>query len=363
MNQRGYNFSAGPAMLPTSILQDVRAELLNWQGHGASVLEMGHRSSAVQDLMAETSALMKSILAIPDDYHVLFLGGAARSQFSTIPMNFLRQGQSAAYLITGIWSKMAFEECRKIARAEAALDSEHTGFTRIPYAEQALLDPRAGYLYYTSNETVNGVQFSKIPEHGAIPLVCDMTSALLSEPVDIARYALIFAGAQKNIANAGLTIVIVADRFLAQIAEEQRLPTMLDYRTHVSSQSLYATPPVFNCYLANKMLHWVQNQGGLVAMQANNQRKAVKLYDFIDNSSLYYCTVDSACRSVMNVCFHLKNVEWETAFLQQARAHGLLALAGHRSVGGLRASLYNAMPEDGVDALIAFMQRFEREKR
>lgn len=357
MKSRPYNFGAGPATLPESILLDAQAELLDWQGQGMSILEVGHRTEEFQQLMQEAEADLRELLAIPEQYHVLFLGGAARTQFAMVPMNLLSHEQHAGYLISGIWSSQAYDECKKLKSAYCIASSEQDGFKRTPDSVNWQLRDNTAYVYYTPNETINGVGFTDRPDFGTIPLIADMTSCLLSEPVDISKFGLIFAGAQKNIAPAGLTVVIVRADLLEKLSATP-IPTMMDYRVHALNKSLYATPPVFNCYMAAKMFKWIKAQGGVQALSQINRKKAAKLYDFIDASPFYSCPVDKHSRSIMNICFSLSKPEREDAFLNEARAHGLCALKGHRMVGGLRASLYNAMPMAGVDALIAFMQDF-----
>lgn len=357
---RPYNFGAGPSMLPEEILLEAQAELLNWKGLGMSVMEIGHRSAVFSELMDQTEAELRSLLTIPDDYHVLFLAGAARQQFAMIPMNFLNQDEEAAYLVTGIWSSMAYDEAARLKRAYCVASGEQDNFTDIPDRDQWVLKDKSAYLYYVPNETVNGVRFPSVPKQPGMPLVADMTSCILSEPINIRDYSLIFAGAQKNIANAGLTLVIVHDDFL-QTIDNKVLPTMLDYRTHSTTRSSYATPPTFNYYLASLMFKWIKKQGGVEALYQKNCQKAAMLYDFIDSSDFYECKVVRSNRSLVNACFRLSDPALEASFLNKARAAGLLALEGHRSVGGLRASMYNAMPVEGVIALVSFMQDFARD--
>ncbi len=359
MKTRPYNFGAGPATLPESVLLEAQAELLNWQGSGMSVLEAGHRTPEFMTLMQDAVADLRELMAIPENYHVLFLGGAARTQFAMVPMNLVAPGQKAGYLVSGVWSSMAFDEGKKLKSAYCIASSRQTGFTRTPDpVEWQLLDNTA-CVYYTPNETINGVRFADTPDVGRLPLVADMTSCLLSEPVDIDKFGLIFAGAQKNIAPAGLTVVIIRDDLL-KIKTDAPIPTMLDYRTHVAEHSLYATPPVFNCYMAAKMFKWIKAQGGVQTLYERNCEKAARLYQYIDSSSFYHCAIEPHSRSLMNVCFSLEKPGLEEDFLTQARLRGLYALKGHRLVGGMRASLYNAMPMAGVDALIAFMQEFAK---
>ncbi len=357
MKPRPYNFGAGPATLPEPILLEAQAELLNWQDHGMSILEIGHRTREFEQLIQEAEADLRDLLTIPDHYHVLFLGGAARTQFAMVPMNLISPTQRAGYLISGVWSSMAYDEARKLKSAYCIASSGNHGFRHTPDPNTWQLRDNTAYVYYTPNETVNGIQFADVPQTGDIPLIADMTSCLLSEPIDVSKFGLIFAGAQKNIAPAGLTLVIVRADLLAA-RNEIPMPTMLDYRTHATHQSLYATPPVFNCYMAAKMFKWIKAQGGVHALHQMNREKAAKLYEYIDASADYYCPIEPNSRSLMNVCFALTKPELEDTFLAQANRQGLCALKGHRLVGGLRASLYNAMPMAGVDALIAFMQDF-----
>ena len=361
MKHRGFNFGAGPATLPESILLEVQEELLNWQERGMSILEIGHRTLPFVELLAETRKLLRELLNIPDNYHVLFLAGAARSQFAMLPMNVLERHQQAGFLLTGVWSSLAFAECQKVRKGYCIASTENTGYTELPSPLDWQFEDNTRYVHYVSNETINGVAFTKPPCFGDIPLVVDMTSSILSEPIKVSDYGAIFAGAQKNIAPAGLTILIIREDFLANDLPVN-LPTMFDYRTHIKYESLYATLPTFNCYVANKMFHWLKNQGGVDVLHKTNLAKANKLYNFIDTSEMYNCKVAKSARSIMNVCFNLTRPDLEEEFLDLASQHGLLALKGHRMVGGLRASLYNSMPMAGVDALIAFMQDFANSK-
>ena len=353
---RGLNFGAGPATLPLPILEEAQAGLLNWQGSGLSIMEMGHRTAAFMGFMQEAEALLCGLLNIPDSHQVLFLGGAARLHFAMVPMNFIPEGQTAGYLETGIWSSMAYQEALRLKQAYSIASSQDGGFLTVPSEEEWRIEAGFAYCYYTPNETINGVRCHMPPVKG-VPLVADMTSCLLAEPVNVADYGLIFAGAQKNIANAGLTIVIVKKSWLESI-DDTKLPRMLDYRWQAQHQSLYATPPTFNCYLALKMFQWIGQQGGVNALYEKNQAKAQMLYDYIDASSFYQCPVAGAARSLFNVCFRAPTADWDLAFVEKAEATGLLGLKGHKVVGGLRASLYNAMPLQGVEKLILFMEEF-----
>jgi phosphoserine aminotransferase len=359
MKSRGYNFGAGPAMLPESVLEEAQSELLNWQGKGMSILEIGHRTPDFTNLMDEAQSLLRELLDIPDNYHVLFLGGPARTQFAMLPMNLLSNKEQAGFLLSGRWSSLAYDECCRIKRAYCIASTETSGYKEVPSPLNWHLKDDTTYIHYTSNETINGVSYQEPPRFGDIPLVADMTSSFLSEPLNINDYGVIFAGSQKNIAPAGLTIVIIRADLLNR-ATEYPIPTMFDYRTHVECNSLYATSPTFNCYMALKMFKWIKSQGGVGKLHKLNIQKASKLYDYIDNSPLYDCSVAKKSRSLMNVCFRIVRSELEPIFIEQAKAAGLLALNGHKTVGGLRASLYNAMPMAGVDALIEFMADFAK---
>lgn len=347
-------------MLPEPILRDVQHELLDWQGTGMSILEIGHRTPEFMQLMAQLEHKLRILLNIPSSYHVMFLGGAARTQFGMLPQNLLTHHQQAAYLVTGLWSKMAFEEAQKIKKAYCAASSENDGFVTIPDRSHWQVDKQAAYLYYTPNETVNGVRFPQVPVYPDTPLIADMTSCLFSEPINIEDYGVIFAGAQKNIANAGLTLVIMRDEVLQSI-KNNTLPTMMDYRTHVQNKSLYATPPTFNCYLALKMMDWIEEQGGVEKLYRLNCKKSAMLYDFIDASPFYECNVKPDARSLVNVCFRMNASQLEERFVEKAKKVGLVALKGHRMAGGLRASLYNSMPVEGVVRLVQFMEDFAQE--
>jgi phosphoserine aminotransferase len=353
-----YNFGAGPAMLPQSILIEAQAELLDWQHQGLSILEVGHRTPEFIALLEHAKQSLRDLLSIPANYQILFLGGAARTQFAMIPMNFISPKEQAGYIISGIWSKMAFLEAKHLKKAYCISSEVEDNFTSLPDLSKLNSKNNTSYLYYTPNETVNGIRFPHIPNTFGLPLIADMTSCLLSEPIDVSQYGLIFAGAQKNIANAGLTVVIVRDDLLEKMPNPS-IPSMMHYAVQAQYQSLYATPPVFNCYLADKMFDWIKSQGGVIALSRKNSEKAAKLYQFIDASAFYTTRVDKEARSLMNVCFDLKRPELNNEFINLASTRGLLALNGHRLTGGLRASLYNAMPMEGVDALIHFMTEFE----
>lgn len=361
MKHRGYNFGASQTMLPTFVLESVQTELLNWEGQGLSILELGHRTPEFMALMQSIENDFRDLLHIPEDYCVLFLGGAARSQFGMIPFNWLQDGKKGAYLVSGFWSHLAYTEAVKIKPAYCVASSEKIGFRDIPARSEWQLQDNTAYLYYTANETIHGTYCkfpTPIPDH--MPVVVDMTSCILSEPIAVNDYGLIFAGGQKNLTTAGLTVVILR-KALLDSAKTDSLPTMLAYATHAKHHSLYATPPVFNCYLAGKMLQWIKAQGGVETLHRINRQKASLLYDYLDTSSFYRCHVANAVRSTTNVCFTIDPPHLEAMFVARANDCGLLGLQGHRVVGGLRASLYNAMPLEGVYALLNFMEDFAKE--
>ncbi len=355
---RVYNFSAGPAMLPEPVLAQARDEMLDWQQSGMCVAEMSHRSKEFMSIAAQAEADLRELLSIPSNYKVLFLQGGASSQFAAVPMNLLCGAESADYLNTGSWSKKAIAEARRYCSVNVAATTQETKFTRAPAQDELKLSADAAYVHYTPNETIEGVEFPYIPETGARPLVADMSSTLLSRPIDVSRFGLIYAGAQKNIGPAGLTIVIVRDDLIGQPLE--CTPTMFDYKVQADSDSMYNTPPTYAWYVTGLVFKWLKGKGGLAAMAAVNQRKATLLYDTIDASDFYHNPVDPPARSWMNVPFTLASADLDENFLKEAKAIGLTTLKGHRSVGGMRASIYNAMPEAGVEALANFMKEFER---
>ncbi len=355
---RPFNFSAGPAMLPQSVLERARDEMLDWGGSGMCVAEMSHRGKEFMSIAEQAQADLRALLAVPDGYKVLFLQGGASSQFAMVPMNLLRGARNADYLNTGSWSKKAIAEARRFCDVQVGADTQSERFTRAPAQHELRLSTAAAYVHYTPNETIEGVEFPYVPDTGAVPLVADMSSTILSRPIDVSRFGLIYAGAQKNIGPAGLTIVIVREDLLGQPIAGT--PTMFDYKTHADNDSMYNTPPTYGWYLAGLVFQWLKDLGGLEGMAAINQRKAAKLYAAIDDSGFYANPVEPSSRSWMNVPFTLADPALDGDFLAGAKSAGLLTLKGHRSVGGMRASIYNAMPEEGVDALIAFMAEFER---
>lgn len=356
---RLYNFCAGPAALPEPVLETARKDMLDWHGRGLSVMEMSHRSKEFVSIAEHAEATLRELLAIPEDYAVLFLQGGASTQFAAVPLNLLPEDGCADYINTGQWSKKAIAEGKRFGAINVAASAEDTSFSTIPARETWQLSTDAAYLHYTPNETIGGVEFHWVPEAPA-PLVADMSSTILSRPLDVSRFGVIYAGAQKNIGPAGLTLVIVRRELLGR--SRPACPTMLDWKTAADSDSMYNTPPTFALYLAGLVFAWLKELGGLEAMAAINRRKADKLYAAIDGSTFYANPVELPSRSLMNVPFTLADAALDKVFLQEAEAAGLLNLGGHRSVGGMRASLYNAVPEAAVDALIAFMQDFEQRK-
>lgn len=355
---RVFNFSAGPAMLPQAVLEQARQEMLDWSGSGMSVMEMSHRGKEFVSIAEQAEQDLRELMAIPANYKVLFLQGGASSQFAMVPMNLLRGKGTADYVNTGMWSKKAISEAKRFGKVNVAGTSEKSNFTTVPAQGEWRLDANAAYVHYTPNETIGGVEFPFIPETGDVPLVADMSSTILSRPVDVSRFGLIYAGAQKNIGPAGLTLVILREDLIGHA--QTGTPAMFDYKTHADESSMYNTPPTYAWYIAGLVFKWLKNLGGLQGMAEINRRKATKLYDTIDASSFYANPVDKSCRSWMNVPFTLANPDLDKAFLAEASRQGLKTLAGHRSVGGMRASIYNAMPEEGVDTLVEFMRDFEK---
>jgi len=354
---RVYNFAAGPSMLPLEVLEQARAELTDWQGSGMSVMEVSHRSRAFVKVAEAAEADLRELLAVPDGYRVLFLQGGATQQFAQIPLNLAPEGASVDYVNTGAWSKKAIEEARRYATVNVIADGKEANYFAIPPRAGWRPTPGAAYLHYTANETISGVEFHSVPD-AAVPLVADMSSTILSRPVDVSRFGLIYAGAQKNIGPAGLTVVIVRDDLVGHA--RALTPTLLDYRAVAAERSMLNTPPTFAWYLAGLVFRWLKAEGGLAAIGARNRAKAEALYAYIDASGWYSNPIEKSSRSWMNVPFRLGDAALEAAFLAEATAASLTNLEGHRSVGGMRASLYNAMPLAGVTALIDFMREFAR---
>jgi phosphoserine aminotransferase len=357
---RVFNFAAGPAVLPLPVLEEAQRDLVSMPGVGMSILEMSHRGKFFEGVLQRAEADIRTLANVPDDYKVLFLAGGASLQFSMVPLNFLPRDGSADYIVSGAWSEKAVKEAKKVGGVKIAWTGEANNFNTIPAQGDLKLDPNAAYVSFTSNETIHGVEFKYVPETGDVPLVCDTSSDMFSRPIDVKRHALIYAGAQKNIGPAGVTLVIVKDEWLEKRVDDPKLATMLNYAIHVENTSMYNTPPCFAIYLVGLVMKWLLSIGGLDGIHAINQRKAATLYAEIDRTGYYKGHSAKGCRSLMNVTFRLKTPELEEKFAKEAKAAGLDGLKGHRSVGGMRASIYNAFPEAGVDALVSFMQEFER---
>jgi len=355
---RIYNFSAGPAVLPEPVLEQAAAEMLDWHGSGTSVMEMSHRGKEFVAIHAQAEADLRELLAIPANYKVLFLQGGAAGQFAMIPMNLLRGKTGADYVNTGQWSKKAIGEAKKLCKVNVAASSEAANYDHAPAQSSWNLDPNAAYVHITSNETIGGVEFHWTPDTGDVPLVTDASSHILSRPLYVSRYGLIYAGAQKNIGPAGLVIVIVREDLIGQA--DPHTPAVFDYKVQAYNDSMYNTPPTYGIYMAGLVFQWLKRLGGLTVMEKMNVEKAGLVYDYLDQTEFYRNPVAKQDRSRMNIPFTLRDQQLDGEFLKQAKAHGLRELKGHRSVGGMRASIYNAMPRAGVETLVQFMKEFER---
>jgi phosphoserine aminotransferase len=356
-SERVYNFSAGPAVLPLPVLEQARNELVSLPGVGMSILEVSHRSKVFEDVLFRAEADIRQLANVPPNYKVLFLQGGASLQFAMVPMNLLLDS-TADYLVTGVWATKAAEEAKKIGKVHIAATTKAEQFTRVPRAEEIVLTSGAAYVHMTSNNTIYGTQWKELPDVGDVPLVNDTSSDMFSRPIDIAKHGLIYAGAQKNMGPAGVTVVIIREDLLPR--SPASLPVMLSYAVHAQNGSLYNTPPVFAIYVLGLVMRWLIGQGGLEAIAKINDRKASKLYAEVDRSGFYRGTAQKDSRSLMNVTFRLPSEELEKQFIKEGEKEGLDGLKGHRSVGGIRASIYNAFPEAGVDVLASFMQEFER---
>jgi phosphoserine aminotransferase len=355
---RIHNFSAGPAVLPVAVLEEAQRDLVSLPGVGMSILEISHRSKTFEEILARTEADLRTLGGIPPSHKVLFLQGGASLQFSMVPMNLLTAGSTADYIVTGAWSQKALKEAQRVGTVNVAASTESENFGRIPRPDELKLTAGAAYVHFTSNNTIFGTQWKTEPDVGGAPLVCDASSDIFSRPIDLTRYGLVYAGAQKNLGPSGVTLVIIAEELLSRSARS--LPTMLNYAVHVENGSMYNTPPTFGIYLMGLTTKWTLAQGGLSAIGAANARKAGKLYSEIDRTGFYRGTAHADSRSNMNVTFRLASEELEKKFVKESTAAGLDGLKGHRSVGGMRASIYNAFPEDGIDALVDFMREFEK---
>jgi phosphoserine aminotransferase len=352
-----FNFSAGPAVLPKPVLERAQAEMLDWHGSGMSVMEMSHRGKEFTGILEKTEADLRQLLAIPANYKVLFLQGGAIGENAIIPMNLLN-GKSADYVVTGSWSKRSVQDAKVYGQINIAASAEADNFTHVPSFSKWQLNPDAAYVHYCTNETINGVEFVDVPDTNGVPIVADMSSHILSRPIDVSKYGVIYGGAQKNIGPAGLCLVIVREDLLEQASP--LTPAVFHWKTQAENQSMINTPPTYSIYIAGLVFEWLLAQGGVEAIEKVNIAKANLLYDYVDQTEFYYNPIEPAYRSRMNIPFRLRDEGLNEAFLKAADARGLLQLKGHRSVGGMRASIYNAMPIEGVQALVAFMQEFEK---
>ncbi|MBW1749330.1 MAG: 3-phosphoserine/phosphohydroxythreonine transaminase [Deltaproteobacteria bacterium] len=357
MVDRIYNFSPGPATLPYSVLKEAAKDIVNFNDKGIGLIELSHRSKEFMAVAEQTEALIRELLAVPDNYKVLFLQGGASSQFFMVPMNLLGAGKKATYLNTGVWSKKAIKEAKLFGEVEVAFSSDDTSFNRVPENDEYTVAPDSEYLYLVSNNTIYGTQFAKFPEKNVM-LVCDMSSDILSRPLDVSKFGIIFAGAQKNLGPAGVTVVIIRDDLLDKTPD--KVPTMLRYQTHADKGSMFNTPPTFAIYCVGRVMNWLKEQGGVAAIEKRNQKKAALLYDTIDTGDYYRGHAENDSRSMMNISFNLPTPELEAKFIAEAAAIGLDGLKGHRSIGGCRASIYNAFPREGVEKLVAFMDKFTK---
>jgi phosphoserine aminotransferase len=355
---RVFNFAAGPAVLPVPVLEEIQRDLVALPGVGMSILEISHRSKTFESVLAQAEADIRTLAGIPSNYKVLFLQGGASMQFSMVPMNLLTAGMTADYIDSGSWADKAIKEAKKIGTVNVAATTKGENYSRLPRPEELKLTPGAAYVHMTSNNTIEGTEYKELPAVGDVPLVSDTSSDMFSHPIDVSRHALIYSGAQKNMGPAGVTVVIIRDDLLAR--SQKSMPTMLNYAVHAENGSMYNTPPAFAVYAMGLVMKWLIGQGGLTAIAEVNERKAQKLYAEIDRTGFYRGTAATDCRSLMNVTFRLATEELENAFVKESTAAGLDGLKGHRSVGGMRASIYNAFPEAGIDALVQFMREFER---
>ncbi|CDA90271.1 phosphoserine transaminase [Firmicutes bacterium CAG:238] len=358
---RVYNFSAGPSMLPVEVLEKVQKDLLNYEGSGQSVMEMSHRSKEYQKIIDDAEADLRELMHIPDNYKVLFVQGGGTLQFAMVPLNLLRNSKKADYVLTGTWAKKAYKEACKYGDIRVIASSEDDKFTWVPKITKEDVREDADYAYITTNNTIYGTKYNYIPETGNVPLVADMSSNILSEEIDVSRFGMIWAGAQKNVGPAGVTIVIVREDLIGFAGAE--VPTYLDYKIHADNGSMYNTPPCFSIYVAGEVFKYLKSIGGIAEMERRNKEKAQMLYDFIDSSRLFSCPVAKEDRSLMNVVFVTGDAELDKKFIALAKENGMINLSGHRSIGGMRASIYNAMPKEGVAALVDFMRKFEEENK
>ena len=356
--ERVFNFSAGPSMLPECVLEKAAAEMLNYENSGMSVMEMSHRSPVYEKIITDAEILLRKVMNIPDNYKVLFLQGGASTQFAAVPLNLLTGSKTADYILSGQFSSKAYKEAQKYGDVKAAASTKDINFSAVPTKESLQLSANADYVHMCFNNTIYGTKFYYIPETGEVPLVADMSSCILSEPVDVSKFGVIYAGAQKNMSAAGLTVVIVREDLLGKARPET--PTMLDYKTMADNGSMYNTPPTYCIYIAKLVYEWILSLGGLEEMKKRNEKKAALLYDYLDSQDYYVAPVEKASRSMMNVTFVTGDADLDKKFANEAAANGLVNLKGHRSVGGMRASIYNAMPYEGVEKLVSFMKEFAK---
>ena len=360
-NNRVYNFSAGPSMLPVEVLEKVQKDLLNYEGSGQSVMEMSHRSKEFQKIIDDAEANLRELMNIPDNYKVLFLQGGGTLQFAMVPLNLLRNSKKADYVLTGTWAKKAYKEACKYGDIRVIASSEDDKFTWVPKITKEDVRQDADYVYITTNNTIYGTKYNYVPDTGNVPLVADMSSNIMSEEVDVTKFGMIWAGAQKNVGPAGVSIVIIREDLIGFAGDE--VPTYLDYKIHADNGSMYNTPPCFSIYVAGEVFKYLKSIGGIAEMEKRNVAKAKLLYDYIESSELFSCPVAKEDRSLMNVVFVTGDGELDKKFIAAAKERGMINLAGHRSIGGMRASIYNAMPEEGVRELVNFMKEFEEENK
>jgi len=354
---RIYNFSAGPSVLPESVLSKAASEMLDYNGSGQSVMEMSHRSKVYEEIINQCEASLREVMNIPDNYKVLFLQGGASSQFAMIPLNLMNKSKKADYVITGQWAKKAFQEAKRYGEANIIADSSDKTFSYIPTLDESKFNKNADYFHICLNNTIYGTKFATLPNTGDVPLIADLSSCILSEPIDVSKFGLLYAGAQKNMGPAGLTVVIIREDLIGNAQEIT--PTMFNYKTHSENDSMFNTPPTYAIYICKLVLDWIKELGGLEKMKEINEKKANILYDFLDNSKMFSATVAKPDRSIMNIPFVTGNDELDKKFVKEATANNFANIKGHRSVGGMRASIYNAMPTAGVQALVDFMKEFE----
>ncbi|MBQ2675802.1 MAG: 3-phosphoserine/phosphohydroxythreonine transaminase [Clostridia bacterium] len=355
---RVYNFSAGPSVLPESVLKKAADEMLDYQGSGQSVMEMSHRSKVYDEIIKGAEALVRELMNVPDNYKVLFLQGGASSQFAMIPLNLLNKSKKADFVLTGQWATKAYKEAARYGEANIVASSKDKTFSYIPKLDKSTFTKDADYFHICMNNTIYGTKFAELPDTGDVPLVADISSCVLSEPIDVSKFGILYAGAQKNMGPAGMTLVIIREDLIGNAQEIT--PTMFDYKTHSENDSMFNTPPCYAIYIAKLVMEWVKELGGLEKMKELNEKKAAVLYDFLDNSKMFKATVEKESRSLMNVPFITGNEELDAKFVKEAAAAGFVNLKGHRSVGGMRASIYNAMPIEGVEKLVEFMAAFEK---